>query len=238
MAGFQEQIASNMQGYLDLTGQNGKWTADVGDTVTIKDVSNERIFGNPNGGDVKGTASNFGLDSSSKLTATEYNNGFLYLVDENGKGIGWVNRYQLNKFNSNKKKNKISQFASGGRTPDNIDEGALAVLHSNEAILNANDTQTLDEIKEIMKDIKTMYKTNDIKPSNYNNLYSNGLINTYDLNRIQNMGNNYNNDSHNQTIVNMTNNITNNNLQDVGMNEKSFEKMLDRTLKRSGHKFR
>ena len=79
---------------------------------------------------------------------------------------------------------------------------------------------------------------NDIKPSNYNNLYSNGLINTYDLNRIQNMGNNYNNDSHNQTIVNMTNNITNNNLQEVGMNEKSFEKMLDRTLKRSGHKFK
>ena len=87
MAGFQEQIASNMQGYLDLTGQNGKWTADVGDTVTIKDVSNERIFGNPNGGDVRGTASNFGLDSSSKLTATQYNNGFLYLVDEDGKGM-------------------------------------------------------------------------------------------------------------------------------------------------------
>ena len=80
------------------------------------------------------------------------------------------------------------------------------LFHWNETI------QKLNDIKELMKEIKTMYKTNDIKPSNYNNLYSNGLINTYDLNRIQNMGNNYNNDSHNQTIVNMTNNITNNNL--------------------------
>ena len=34
---------------------------------------------------------------------TEYNNGFLYLVDEDGKGIGWVDRYQLNKYNSDKK---------------------------------------------------------------------------------------------------------------------------------------
>ena len=278
MAGFQEQIASNMQGYLDLTGQTGKWTADVGDIVTIKDVSNERIFGNPDGSVVTGLAKDYGLDSSTRLTATEYNNGFLYLVDEDGKGICWIDRYQLNKFGgnnsskndyssdiievnprnnyddeddyeeSNKKKRKkklkvvygegIAPFANGGRTPSGIDNGALAILHSNEAVLNANDTQTLDDIKELMKEIKTMYKTNDIRPSNYNNLYSNGLINTYDLNRIQNMGNNYNNDSHNQTIVNMTNNITNNNLQEVGMNEKSFEKMLDRTLKRSGHKFK
>lgn len=168
--GFVEQVKQAMNDFDLLTGQNFKdlnyntstsnkgnesssntskpwspdWIADKGDDVWITDASSTQVYYEP-GGESRGTAWQVGIASADKLSAIDYDDGYLKL-QKNGETIGWVDRYLLSRWND------ISSYATGGRTPSDISsEGALSILHKNEKILNAGETNMLDRIFDYVK---------------------------------------------------------------------------------------
>lgn len=139
------------------------------------------------------------------------------------------------------KGSKPAGFATGGRTPSDIgEEGKLAILHSNEKILNDDDTKKLDDIYALMDnlpifdEIKKM--TSDISntslmpsyvPTSYN------PISSLDVNKIiREITNNTNNNNSNKVENTITNNTTinNNNTQESYMNQRKLEKFWKQQL--------
>lgn len=182
---------------------------------------------------------NMATSSGNNNSKSNSINGKSYTVDSNG---NISSQYALT---SDEIKKILAGYKSGGRTPSNIsDNGALALLHKNEKILNSEDTNTFDkgmeiintDLKDFIDKFDSAYRTNTL--SGYNNLDVFG--NTTDLNSMANraMNNTTNNSSDNSTIVQMDVNIVNNNLQDVGMNEKNIEKVIRKVVKTDGRRFK
>lgn len=183
---------------------------------------------------------NMATSSGNNNSKSNSINGKSYTVDSNG---NISSQYALT---SDEIKKILAGYKSGGRTPSNIsDNGALALLHKNEKILNSEDTNTFDkgmeiintDLKDFIDKFDSAYRTNTL--SGYNNLDVFG--NTTDLNSMANraMNNTTNNSNDNSKVeINMDVNIVNNDLKDVGMNEKNIEKVIRKVVKTDGRRFK
>lgn len=182
---------------------------------------------------------NMATSSGNSNSKSDSINGKSYTVDDSG---NISSQYAL----TNEEIKKIlAGYESGGRTPSNIsDNGALALLHKNEKILNSEDTNTFDKAMTIVNtDLKNFIDKFNNSHNNTLNGYNNLDVfgNTTDLNSMANraMNNTTNNNSNdNSTIVQMDVNIVNNNLQDVAMNEKNIEKVFRKVIKNDGRRFK
>lgn len=215
------------------------WLSDVG-TFWIGDASSTQIYTDSTGTVSKGTGWQNGVKSSQELKAVDYNNGFYQLQDTTGNIIGWVDKDKLRKWND------ISQFADGGRTPSNIDDGRLSILHSNEAILNANDTKKLDKIYDTVSSYKLVNNTLEavceglrVAPEILNRINSfisqasvtaTPAVATVDYNRVlRGVGG----VSTNQAVTwNNSINVTNNTKNDSYFNAKSLNDMFKQQARR------
>ena len=154
---------------------------------------------------------------------------------------------------------EIEAYATGGRTPDNIDNGAIGILHSGEKVLNKEETDDwskavntindLGDMKNSIKEISGIYDYIMNSGSLVNQLYSQySNVGNYtmpnvigsDLNRIASSVINNNNTDSSQNVNNtfdMNFTITNNNGTDVMMNERSFERMMNKVIQKSSRKY-
>lgn len=138
-------------------------------------------------------------------------NGKSYTVDSNG------NISSNDALTNEEIKKILAGYDTGGRTPSNIsDNGALALLHKNEKILNSDDTNTFDrgmeiintDLKDFIDKFDGVYRTNNL--GGYNSFDI--LGNTTDLNSMANraMSNTTNNSNDNSKVeINNEFNITN-----------------------------
>lgn len=142
-------------------------------------------------------------------------------------------------------KKKIQHFRTGGIVPNTVDKDeALAYVGAGEGIINSEQMSNLNKGMDIINtDLVDFIDKFDSVYSNtlggYNNLGVFG--NTTDLNSMANraMNNTTNNNSNeNSTVINMDVNIVNNDLKDVGMNEKHVAKVVRNVLKEDGRRFK
>lgn len=184
---------------------------------------------------------NMATSSGNNNSKSNSINGKSYTVDDSG---NISSKDALSNEEIAEIQKKIARFATGGRTPSNMSGGKLGILDPNEKILNSEDTNTFDkgmeiintDLKDFIDKFDSTYKLNTL--NGYSNLDVFG--NTTDLNSMANraMNNTTNNSSDNSTIVQMDVNIVNNNLQDVGMNEKNIEKVIRKVVKTDGRRFK
>lgn len=218
--------ATGDKGSQSTTGNSGSgssWIADKGDDVWIADASSTQVYYEP-GGASRGTAWQIGVASADQLKAIDYNDGYLKL-QKNGETIGWVDRYLLNKWND------ISSYATGGRTPSDIDEnGALSILHKNEKILNAEETVMLDRIYDYVSEASGKLSDMDNAISAFRSvndyiLGNSGMRNT-NINKSTS-----NNDQSKQVNLENTYNIHNYTKSDSTFSKRELEKLAIRQAK-------
>lgn len=201
----------------------------------------------------KGSHKTSYTDDGTKVTTGTTNDGINYSKQTTSSGQTYV--IADKPFDTS----EIAGYATGGRTPSNIDNGAFALLHSDEKVLNEQETQdwskavntindlgdmknSIDKISGIYDYIMTSGSLVNQLYSQYSNVGSYTMPNVVgtDLNRIaSNVVNNNNTDS-SQNINNnfdMHFSITNNNKDDVLMNEHNFAKMMNKVLKNSARKY-
>lgn len=140
---------------------------------------------------------------------------------------------------------KIQHFEKGGIVPNTVGKDeALAYVGAGEGIVNSEQMKNLNKGMDIINtDLASFIdKYKDVYSNTlggYNNLDVFG--NTTDLNSMADRAMNNttnNNSSDNSTVINMDVNIVNNNLQDVGMNEKNVAKVVRNVLKEDGRRFK
>lgn len=195
--------------------------------IWVEDGAKTQIYTDSTGTKSKGSLWSNGIASADKLVQGERKNGFYEVFDLNGNSLGWVDARKIRKWNNN-----IAQFASGGRTPSNIDGGALSILHSGEAILNANDTQKLDDIYNFVTVSASLLDRLESYMGLSNTVHET-IMPTPDYNRILDGNTTTNDNSRNVTIENEIN-ITNNTKNDSYFNAHSLEKMFKNQISRFG----
>lgn len=168
---------------------------------------------------------------SSKKTKS----GKSYKIDGNGNVL-------LGDVTPDEYEAEIGSYATGGRTPSNIgDSGALSILHKNEKILNANETEKFDSNMDKIDDIyNTLMSSNSVL---FNQLSLSGnyippnIAPMTDLNRIlSNITNNTNNDNSKTTNFefNNTYNVETRTNFDATMFEKNISKQFKGELRKAG----
>lgn len=134
-------------------------------------------------------------DDGSKTTTGTTSEGISYTKETSSSGDSVV--YASKPFDTS----EISSYATGGMTPSNIsNNGALAVLHKDEKILNADDTIKFDDSMEKIKDIYSFIMNSGSLISQLSQTYANpnnytmpSIVNS-DLNRaVSGIVNNNNN---------------------------------------------
>ena len=153
-------------------------------------------------------------------------------------------------YKKKKKRKTIASASTGGRTPSNIDNGAIAILHSEEMISNAEDTKKFDNINETTNKTKDILKelADGLDAFRNSNINMNPLMTsdlsfvrsnpTVDLNKLASNVTNSNTNNNETTNVYMTNNIHNNNALETGINERQLEKMMVKVFKQQNRRFR
>lgn len=215
--------ATTDKGSQSTGGNSSSWIADKGDSVWIADASATQVYYEP-GGESRGTAWQIGVASADQLKAIDYDDGYLKL-QKNGETIGWVDRYLLNKWND------ISSYATGGRTPSDIDDqGALSILHKNEKILNADETVMLDRIYDYVEDASSKISDMDnaisaFKAVNDYILGNSGVRNTNINKSISS------NDQSKQVSLENTYNIHNYTKSDSTFSKRELERMAIKQAK-------
>lgn len=212
---------------------SSNWIADTGDHVWIPKPQETEVYSDTQGNGL-GSAWNNGIGAGDELKVTDYDNGYVKIVNKSGQSW-WIDRYKLNRWNED-----ISQFATGGRTPSNLpDSGALSILHKKEAILNANDTQKLDDIHEYVKSTSIILDRIDTNYNLLNNL--NSTVSTIPninptMSRLSNITNNTTNDNSMVQEINnyFDTNITNNTKEEVMMNDRMFEQKMNKLMGKYG----
>lgn len=135
----------------------------------------------------------------------------------------------------------IGGYASGGRTPSNIDNGKLSVLHSNERILNEEDTKDFDLMTKIInEDLKDFIEKSSNIFDNLNKMnfiQPNLSIGMGDLNKMANSIQNVNNDS-SKVEINNEFNITNKEQVQADNMPKSIEQLMKANINRYGKRMR
>lgn len=207
---------------------------DYGDIVTLDKSST--IYKDSTGTANSGTVESHGYDDTTQFKRGAYSNGFYGIIDaKSGVAVGWIPTGDVYKYiekEDKRKKKQAVQFASGGRTPSNIDDGAMAVLHSNEAILNANDTAKLDAIFENVKiSQKLLDRLNGFLE--FNAKMQQTTMPNLNYNRLLSNGSNTTTNTSNVTMKNEIN-ITNNTKSDSYFNARSLEKMFKNQIGRFG----
>lgn len=149
-----------------------------------------------------------------------------------------------------KKRKTIASASTGGRTPSNIDNGAIAILHSGEMISNAEDTKKFDNINETTNKTKDILKelADGLDAFRNSNINMNPLMTsdlsfvrgnpTMDLSKLANNITNSNTNNNNETNVYMTNNIHNNNALETSINLQDLEKAMVKVFKQQNRRFR
>lgn len=154
---------------------------------------------------------------------------------------------------------KYASYDTGGRTPSNIDDGAFALLHSDEKVLNKKETDDWSNAVNTINDLGDMKNSIDKISGIYDYIMNSGsLVNQVysqfsnvgnytmpnvvgtDLNRIANSSIVNNTTDSSQNVTNnfdMNFNITNNNKDDVLMNERNFTKMMNKVLEKSARRY-
>lgn len=121
------------------------WGADVGDHVWIADASSSILYSDQYGSS-KGTGWENGVASADELVVTEYDNGRVRLADSKGNDIGWIDRYDLNKWNDAK------HFATGGLVKyNNTTKEKLAYVGDGEQILQPTATEDMHSTFDFVK---------------------------------------------------------------------------------------
>lgn len=191
--------------------------------VWVEDGANTQLYTDSTGTKSKGSLWSNGVASADKLVKGSYANGFYEVFDQNGNSLGWVDRTKVNKWND------ISAFASGGRTPSNIDNGALSILHSGEAILNANDTKKLDDIYDFVTVSASLLDRLEGYVALSNKVHE-ATMPSPDYNRILGGDNTTNNNNSKTVTIENEINITNNTKNDSYFNARSLEKMFKQQI--------
>lgn len=208
------------------SSSGGRVEPQYGEQVQV--AGNVTVYTDAKGTAIKGTMASNGFDNKT-LVRGEYDNGFYAILDNQGRLLGYVPRVDVFKKNS-----KTAQFAKGGRTPSNIDNGAMAVLHSDEAILNAKDTEKLDAIYSTIKVSQALLD----RLGTYLDLSAKVNAPTmpnYDYNRIFSGNHTTNNNGGNVTVNNEIN-VTNNTKSDSYFSARSLEQMFKNQIGRFGGK--
>lgn len=211
--------------------------------------------------DVKSSSGSSSSSSSSSSHSKDYDNGDYedsngYYYSVNGTSGKPNQTYSNGDYTDSNGWYHVASYDTGGRTPSNIDDGAVGILHSDEKILNKEDTVKFDNAMDKINDmslnsidnaqIDQIYDYMKSAGSILNNLSNYNLsnysipINTgLDLNRIANSVTTNNNSTDNNYEPNITVNasITNNTPVDAMMNERNFEKMMNRVLQKSSRKY-
>ena len=212
---------------------SSNWIADTGSHVWIPKPKSTEVYSDTQGNSL-GNAWDNGIGAGDELKVTDYDNGYVKIVNKSGQSW-WIDRYKLNRWNDD-----ISQFATGGRTPSNLpNSGALSILHKKEAILNANDTQKLDDIHEYVKSTSIILDRIDTNYNLLNNL--NSTVSTIPninptMSRLSNVTNNTTNDNSMVQEINnyFDTNITNNTKEEVMMNDRMFEQKMNKLMGKYG----
>lgn len=108
--------------------------------------------------DVKSSSKSSSSSSSSKDKTTTASNGVKVTTHSDG-----TKSYSNGDYTDSKGYyHHVATYDTGGRTPSNIDDGAIGVLHSDEKILNKDDTvkfdDAIDKIND-MSNIDEIYKS-------------------------------------------------------------------------------
>lgn len=182
-------------------------------------------------------SSSSGKSSSSSKTSTNANKTYANGDYTDSKGNYYTNSGNTYYDEASKSYKKYGSYATGGRTPSNIDNGALAVLHSDEKILNQKDTVMIDQIYDFVKSSGSLINQLAQSYSNSSN-YSIPNLSINDLNKIANSVINNDNSSNNiSTPVEMSVSIINQNGAEAVMNEKTLEKMVTKVVQKNATKY-
>jgi len=133
-------------------------------------------------------------------------------------------------------KKHIASLSTGGRTPSNIDEGALAMLHSDELVLNSNETGTIDDILSYVKNSGGIISQLSNQYANSNNYSLPSLVGT----NLNGIGSNITNTSSNSTTsqsISMPVTIVNEKGSE-SFTEQKLYKAIDKWQKEQGRKYK
>jgi hypothetical protein len=205
----------------------GDMVSEINDLITGSDSSsssssssssknnNTNSNGSTTTDNSDGTTTTTSSDGKTTETSGTYSNGTSYTIVKHND-------------------DDISSLSSGGRTPDNIDDGALSVLHSNEVILNANDTVKLDEMYDYIRNSGALLSQLSNQYSNIGSYSIPSVVGT-DLNRLMSsvVNNSADNSSSNSININNTYQVD----ATSDFNTKNFSNNLDKQFKNTLRKF-
>jgi hypothetical protein len=197
----------------------------------------------------KSSSSSGKSSSSTKITTTKNSNGSTTVknsdgstttTSKDGKTTETSGKTSSGSNYTIVKHNNTASYDTGGRTPSNIDDGALAVLHSNEKVLNADDTIKFDDSMNKIDKLYDYFKnSNSIlsqQLTTLNNYSIPNISSLTDLNKIASSitNNNTDNSKINNLEINNTYQVENKTDFDTKLFSKNQDKQLRDTLRKYG----